>query len=652
MKHLFTLCLLFVSLNLSAQTPQLSSWLLNTTGQTGYKGYASNVQQVAYTATNVYVSCSCIPGYDIGPWQNNPNTPVPENFVFKITRSPQKNTGTPVQTPLGHTGVWTNGVSIFNAKDGMSYNNQGVWNRDALYWEGISFDNCLGHPAPNGEYHHHVSPTCLYNDKDSTHHSPIIGYAFDGFPIYGAYGYANIDGTGAIQRMRSSYVLSVGATRNNGPAVSASYPAGCFIEDFTYTANSGTLDEHNGRFCVTPEYPSGTYAYFVTIDANRKPVYPYTAGPTYYGTVQQGNTGPGGGHNTVPANATVYTPTSTTPTINVSNTSLSNCEGSILSFKAIITLGGSTPTYRWYVNGQQVGTDSDVFSSSTLKTKDRVWCVLNSNDASANPQTVTSNVVQVELYERVRPTITYAAAVNTILCENSSIDASCFFENGGSIPDLRWMLNGKVVSTTQNLMLSSLKTGDSLWVELRSTAPCALDSVVRTATLHFVVHPLPATPTITQIGSILRSSEAKSYQWFRDGIMIVGARSRDYLVQFKGSYRVMVGDSNKCGSVSDPIEITTTDIKADDESELVLSDIVLQPHPVQELLCLNTQQQFRDISLRIIDALGRVVYSAEHLNFDASQPLQLALGSEYAPGLYCLQLQNNRSIRCLRFIKN
>ena len=52
-----------------------------------------------------------------------------------------------------------------------------------------SFDDCLGHPAPNGEYHLHVNPTCLYDDSDDQNHSPIIGYAFDNFPIYGAYGY-------------------------------------------------------------------------------------------------------------------------------------------------------------------------------------------------------------------------------------------------------------------------------------------------------------------------------------------------------------------------------------------------------------------------------------------------------------------------------
>ena len=69
------------------------------------------------------------------------------------------------------------------------------------------------------------------------------------------------------------------------------------MEDWQFIAGSGHLDIHNGRTCVTPEYPSGTYAYFVTINAAQQPVYPYTLGDTYYGVVPAGNTGPGSGHN-------------------------------------------------------------------------------------------------------------------------------------------------------------------------------------------------------------------------------------------------------------------------------------------------------------------------------------------------------------------
>lgn len=63
------------------------------------------------------------------------------------------------------------------------------------------------------------------------------------------------------------------------------WPMGTFVEDYIYDESIGDLDEHNGRFCVTPDYPSGTYAYFLTVnDTNTIPQYPYLIGPSFYST--------------------------------------------------------------------------------------------------------------------------------------------------------------------------------------------------------------------------------------------------------------------------------------------------------------------------------------------------------------------------------
>ncbi len=317
-----TLAILLLPIFAQAQilTPEVTSWKLNLTNELGYKSIPSNVQRVQYSEDNVYISCTCIPGYDIGPWTGNPNDAANQDFTFKITRTPKENTGTKTATPNGHIGVWSNGVSIFNASDARSYNNQNVWFQNALISEGHTFDNCLGHPAPNGEYHHHVNPTCLYDDANTVMHSPIIGYAFDGFPIYGAYANENTDGTGNIVRMRTSYRLRSITSRTTlangtqlnanqyGPEVSAQSPLGTYIQDFEFAEGSGNLDMYNGRFSITPEYPAGTYAYFVTIDAEGEPEYPFTIGPTYYGVVQAGNTGPQSGHNTPSETVVTYDP--------------------------------------------------------------------------------------------------------------------------------------------------------------------------------------------------------------------------------------------------------------------------------------------------------------------------------------------------------
>jgi hypothetical protein len=121
-------------------------------------------------------------------------------------------------------------------------------------------------------------------ESDSRYHSPILGWAYDGNPIYGPYGFSNPDGTGQVRRLKSGYKI---LQKSNRPQDEIKYPLGIFVEDYEYF-DGEDLDEHNGRFCVTPEYPNGIYAYFSTvgdIDPSyknyRKPQFPYVIGNTY-----------------------------------------------------------------------------------------------------------------------------------------------------------------------------------------------------------------------------------------------------------------------------------------------------------------------------------------------------------------------------------
>jgi hypothetical protein len=139
----------------------------------------------------------------------------------------------------------------------------------------------------------------LYGRKDlrklsnkeitSTDHSPIIGWAYDGNPIYGPYGYLTKQG-GTIAQMKSGYKIDL---KPNRPSI-FSFPQGFFIEDYTHldVSDQTVLDENNGRFCVTPEFPNGTYAYFASINDGladssgtfsgfKSPVFPYFIGNNF-----------------------------------------------------------------------------------------------------------------------------------------------------------------------------------------------------------------------------------------------------------------------------------------------------------------------------------------------------------------------------------
>jgi hypothetical protein len=126
--------------------------------------------------------------------------------------------------------------------------------------------------------------TSTFIETTSITHSPIIGYAYDGNPIYGPYGYQDpLDNNSSVARLSSGYALR--SSRLNGPLVSE-YPLGTFIDDYEWipSVNSGRtiLDKNNGRYCVTPEYPNGVYAYFLTIDGTNIPQFPYIIGERFY----------------------------------------------------------------------------------------------------------------------------------------------------------------------------------------------------------------------------------------------------------------------------------------------------------------------------------------------------------------------------------
>jgi len=217
-----------------------------------------------------------------------------------------------------------------------------IWNRDAYVNESDTFDPANAHQA-GPTHHYHASPTGLchllgdsvnydvssnsYTEASNGKHSPILAWVFDGLPLYGPYGYSDpLDPDSGVRRMVSGYQIRDGAngsinltttgrtslpvwitrneeTRTNplatnqyGPAISSTFTLGHYLEDYCYKGDLdltlGTdfdLNEYNVRWCVTPDFPTGTWAYFSCIATDGTPVFPYNISRYYYGTVQGTN---------------------------------------------------------------------------------------------------------------------------------------------------------------------------------------------------------------------------------------------------------------------------------------------------------------------------------------------------------------------------
>ena len=337
MKLTFTSGLLLLGGTLAfAQIPQVDSWMLNTTGATASYDYypgpppttstvnltdSADVLTVCTDDDYVYIRANGLASYHMGPWEMNPNEPAADLHTYRFPLDPQEETGTKTSQPeVGALGIAINGVQLYGIGDARSYKSStnenagdgdGIWYADAWVSEGATMDaGGNGHADGMSTYHYHANPSALYSDP-STEHSPIIGWAFDGFPIYGPFGYANpMDASSPVVRMESGYELRTMSDRTTlpdgststppGPSDFGAFPLGTYQQDYEFT-DAGDLDEYNGRFCITPDFPSGIYCYFLATDGSGDPAFPYLTGFEYYGTVSVTEIGPMSGNITIPS---------------------------------------------------------------------------------------------------------------------------------------------------------------------------------------------------------------------------------------------------------------------------------------------------------------------------------------------------------------
>jgi len=210
-----------------------------------------------------------VPNHLTGTFPNkgNPHKIIRQKYTFRIPARPKAAQRT---TPLRMQpfGIAVNGVPFDpGAAEWYLGNPQGGWQYEPLSGAIVlGIDVSHAHVQPNGAYHYHGLPTHFLESLrvDSSSHSPMIGWAADGFPIYAVHGYMDpLNTNSQIKSLKSSYRLKNG-NRPQGKSQPGGKYDGTFIADYEYINEHGNLDECNGRFTVTPEFPDGTYAYFLT----------------------------------------------------------------------------------------------------------------------------------------------------------------------------------------------------------------------------------------------------------------------------------------------------------------------------------------------------------------------------------------------------
>ncbi|CAA0111560.1 Uncharacterised protein [Zhongshania aliphaticivorans] len=254
-----------------------------------------------------------------GYWPPGPGCPtsLERGEYFTAEPAPASNDSN-CSTGLGTIGLMVNGSAIFDWGDGMSWG-QNIWYNLAPIAEQYDVDICGGHAA-NGEYHHHFYTSCLADlvSDNGDEHSPIYGFAADGYPVYGPWennnelaisawkirDYSASESEGGCNTpgersciLNDVYDVSQGVNYNitAGPDIGENVSTlsgntlaavdGYYLEDYYYaqaTANGAQLDEHNGH----DNNDGRGYHYHITLTSDSgklSPAFPYTIGPTFYG---------------------------------------------------------------------------------------------------------------------------------------------------------------------------------------------------------------------------------------------------------------------------------------------------------------------------------------------------------------------------------
>ncbi len=283
-----------------AQTQPTAAWIVNpgVTSQMNetLKAILPEVQAISVLDRYWEIRSAGISLYFLGPLQ------IPIDHIerkralrYRIPRFPAAENLTHTSVRPDVIGAFVNGVPIYNQFSNSSFQSQNLWHFDPIaQGDDGSF---VANGRPRTEQDHKNSWGLIEQlYADGSKHAPLIGFAFDGFPIYGPWG---CDDKGKLQKMRSGYQLRKITRRTTfadgtpltpsqyGPDVNADFPLGSFIEDYEFIAGSGDLDEYNGRFVKTPEYPSGTYAYFLSSDVSGRLAYPYILAGKYFGQISR-----------------------------------------------------------------------------------------------------------------------------------------------------------------------------------------------------------------------------------------------------------------------------------------------------------------------------------------------------------------------------
>lgn len=256
----------------------------------------------------------------------------------------------------------------------------------------------------------------------------------------------------------------------------------CVNETVTFTDNS-TNSPTSWTWSFSPAtvtYQNGTTA------ASQNPEVSFNSAGTYSVTLTSTNAQ---GTDTEVKTGYVTAVSGLTPSVSVSASATTFCQGTSVTFTATPTNGG-TPSYQWKVNGGNVGANSSTYTTSSLNNNDQVTVVMTSSLSCVTAPTATSSAVNVSVTAPVTPSVSASASATTI-CDGDGVTFTATPTNGGT-PAYQWRVNSINVGTNSSTYTTTnLTQGDVVTVEMTTSLGCVTSSTATSSGITMTVNPLP-----------------------------------------------------------------------------------------------------------------------------------------------------------------
>ncbi len=333
------------------------------------------------------------------------------------------------------------------------------------------------------------------------------------------------------------------------------------------------------------------------------------------------------------------------------------CNGTLTTFAAISTNGGTTPAYQWTVNG--ILTGSGMTYSYTPANGDVVGVTFTSSAACATPLTVTGSAA-ITVFEKEMPGITVSANPGIEVCLGNPVDFTATPSYGGSAPSFVWMKGTTIMGTGPNFSYLP-SAGDVITCKMTSNYLCRLANTATSAPADMIVD-TPGTPvvtiaaypglrisageTVTLEATVTKGGPAPTFQWLVNGVTVPGATMPSFTSSTLNNNDIVACNATSSGGCAGTTGSSAVTLQVIGVGVPVIStgvnSLAIFPNPNHGSFEIkgSLENGNQKIMIEVRNILGQAIFTREVNAVNAKMDEMVQLGDNIAPGMYLLSVQS------------